>query len=102
MTHGQYVKTVIYNGHMVNVGLDDAGQCYFLEYLDDDGKLAEISCGAYNHDYQYFIEYLFGKPKLCVHYGVGPCATYGAHGYCNSCQYSPFYRRKDDNDERSE
>ena len=48
----EYVKTIIYNGHMINIGIDDYEKEYFLEYVDDKGKLIEDYCGVCNADYQ--------------------------------------------------
>lgn len=74
---------------MVNVGMDDYGQQFFLEYFDEDThKLIEVGCGAYNTDYHYEIERLFGSPKQCASYGVGACELIFAHGYCNRCPYN--------------
>lgn len=50
MKQEEYVKTIVIYGKMLNVGLDDYGQQYFLEYVDDNGELQEIGCGAYNSD----------------------------------------------------
>lgn len=50
MKQEEYVKTIVIYGKMLNVGMDDYGQQYFLEYVDDNGELQEIGCGAYNSD----------------------------------------------------
>ena len=50
MKRDEYVKTIVVYGKMLNVGMDDYGQQYFLEYVDDNGELQEIGCGAYNSD----------------------------------------------------
>lgn len=50
MKQEEYVKTIVVYGKMLNVGMDDYGQQYFLEYVDDNGELQEIGCGAYNSD----------------------------------------------------
>lgn len=52
MKREEYVTTIVVYGKMVNVGMDDYGQQYFIEYLDDNGELVEVGCGAYNHDYE--------------------------------------------------
>ena len=52
MKQEEYVKTIVVYGKMVNVGMDDCGQQYFIEYVNDNGELVEIGCGAYNHDYE--------------------------------------------------
>ena len=93
MRKEEYIKTIVYNGHMVNIGLDDAGQQFVLEY-EKNGKLVEVGCGAYNPDYLYEIEAIFGSPTQCVSYGVGPCEQWLAHGYCHACKYNMFYQDK--------
>ena len=50
MKRDEYVKTIVVYGKMVNVGMDDYGQQYFIEYVDGNGELTEVGCGAYNFD----------------------------------------------------
>jgi len=57
-----YVATFEIKDHIVNVFLDDYGQQYYLEYLDDDGEVTETGCGAYCFDYIDQIAYIF-DPK---------------------------------------
>lgn len=95
----EYVKTVMYNGYMINIGLDDDGQQYFLEYINDEGKLVEDGCGAYNTNYQKIIERLFGTPSLCVLYenllkSNTLCEQYFAHEYCIYCPCNPLLQKK--------
>lgn len=52
MKQEEYVKTIVVYGKMVNIGMDDYGQQYFIEYVNDRGELVETGCGAYNHDYE--------------------------------------------------
>lgn len=52
MKISEYVKTIVVYGKMVNVGMDDAGQQYFIEYVNANGELVEMGCGAYNFDYE--------------------------------------------------
>ena len=52
MKQEEYVKTIVVYGKMVNIGMDDYGQQYFIEYLNDDGEITEIGCGAYNDNYE--------------------------------------------------
>ena len=52
MKTNEYVKTIVIYGKMVNVGMDDAGQQYFIEYVNANGELVEMGCGAYNFDYE--------------------------------------------------
>lgn len=63
MRQEEYIKTIIYNGQMINIGLDDAGQTYFIEYLED-GELKEECVGAYVTDYEDYIEWRFGIPEI--------------------------------------
>ena len=48
----EYIKTIVVYGKMVNVGMDDYGQQYFIEFVNEDGELVEVGCGAYNNDYE--------------------------------------------------
>lgn len=52
MKSSEYIKTIVVYGKMVNIGMDDYGQQYFLEYVDDTGHLVETGCGAYNVDFE--------------------------------------------------
>ena len=52
MKDTEYVKTIVVYGKMVNVGLDDYGQQYYLEFVNNQGELEEVGCGAYNFDYE--------------------------------------------------
>lgn len=52
MKTNEYIKTIVVYGKMVNVGMDDYGQQYFLEYVNEDGELVEVGCGAYNFDFE--------------------------------------------------
>ena len=61
MRKEDYLETIVYNGKMINLGDDDYGQQYYIEFVDDNGELQEIGCGAYNFDYMRVIEYLFKK-----------------------------------------
>jgi hypothetical protein len=50
MKQDEYVKTIVVYGKMVNVGMDDYGQQYFIEFVNENGELIEVGCGAYNFD----------------------------------------------------
>ena len=63
MKQEEYVKTIVYNGQMINLGQDDTGQTYFLEYAED-GELKEECVGAYVTDYEDYIEWRFGNPEI--------------------------------------
>ena len=98
MKQEEYVKTDVYNGHMYNVGVDDYGQQYFIEYMNENGELAEECCGAYNANYMGAVEALFGGPELCEHYDHphidenGLCKQKFSHGYCGNCPNAIFTR----------
>ena len=96
MNQKEYIKTIAYNGHMVNIGLENDSSNYFFEFLDEKGKLTQLWCTAVNSDYQKDIEYYFGEPTMCVSYKKHeeentPCNYYNAHGYCVKC---PFHALK--------
>ena len=42
MKQEEYVKTIVVYDKMVNIGMDDYGQQYFLEYVDETGQLVEV------------------------------------------------------------
>lgn len=93
----QFVESINYNGKLINVYIDDAGQSYLLEYVDTNGSLKEISCGSYNTDYKWCIDELFGEPnKNCSIYNLQKaqnclCDKKFTKGYCDKCMYSDFY-----------
>ena len=92
MKKEEYVETIVVNGHMINVGIDDCGQTYFLEYLDGFGNLVEDCVGAYETNYKAYAESIFETPEHCEHFGVchnGEC-QYEDKVYCRRCQYSPM------------
>ena len=60
MNRVEYLKTIVIDNRMINVGINDDAQCYFFEYLDEDGYLREVSCGAYCFDYVQEIKDYFG------------------------------------------
>lgn len=93
MKQEEYIKTIVYNGHMINVGIDDYGQTYFIEYVED-GKLKEECIGAYVGDYEDYIEYKFGEPETdCPIYNdvittdTMSC-TEPWRGFCSKCRKS--------------
>ena len=92
MKKEEYVETIVINGHMINIGIDDYGQTYFLEYLDELGNLVEDCVGAYEFDYKSYAESIFETPEHCEHFGAchnGEC-QHEDKVYCYRCQYSPM------------
>lgn len=50
MTKDEYIKTYNIAGKEVKLGIDDYGQCFFIEFLNDEGELEEVCLGTYNID----------------------------------------------------
>lgn len=95
MKKEEYITTFVVGSRCIPVGLDDAGQTYFFEYVDEVGNLVEECCGSYNTDYQSCIEYRFGDPeKDCPYYesmffknDTECCPNNTKYGYCDKCLY---------------
>ena len=64
MKQEEYLKTIVFNGRMINIGLDDNGQCFFIEYLDEYDNLKEESCYGYT-SYEIYLEDRFGGCEKC-------------------------------------
>ena len=95
MKKEEYVTTLIVGGRCVPVGLDDAGQSYFFEYVDEAGNLVEECCGSYNTHFTEYIEYKFGEPeKDCSYYKTMElhptsenCPNNFKYGFCDKCEF---------------
>lgn len=61
MTKEEYVKTFTVCGVKVDLGLDDYGQCYFIEWADENGEKQSAGLGTYNFNYMESIYSLFDK-----------------------------------------
>ena len=92
MNKHEFVTSVVFNKQLVNVGIDDNGQTYFIEYTDKDGKLVEACVGSYETDYMYFIEHTLAPDiitkDLCEHVSDQPrwnCSYAESHGFCYCC-----------------
>lgn len=91
MKQDEYIKTIVYNERMINVGLSDAGQTYFIEYVED-GELKEECVGAYTSDYERYIEWRFGIPEInCpIYHDVVTSDTEfcenSTRGFCSECR----------------
>ena len=57
----EYVKSFIIDGREIKLGIDDYGQCYFIEWVDEDGNTQEMGLGTYNFNYMEDIYYMFDK-----------------------------------------
>lgn len=66
MKREEYVKTIVVYGKMVNVGIDDYGQCYFIEFVNDKGELQEVSCGTYNYEIEETAKAVIDHRRLCM------------------------------------
>jgi len=93
MRQEEYIKTIVYNNRMINVGLDDYGQTYVIEYLED-GNLKTECVGPYITDYEDYIEWRFGIPEInCSIYNDvttsdTECCTKLDKSFCNECRKS--------------
>lgn len=93
MKQNEYIKTIIFNGHMINLGNDDNGQTYFIEYAED-GELKEECIGPYITDYEDYIEWRFGNPEInCPIYNEvtttdTECCTQQTKSLCSKCRKS--------------
>ena len=93
MKQEEYVKTIIYNDKLIVLGLSDAGQTYFIEYVED-GNLKTECLGAYVFDYADYIEYRFGDPEInCPIYNDvvttdTECCTKQTKSLCSKCRKS--------------
>ena len=61
MTKEEYIKTFNVNGIKVDLGLDDYGQCYFIEYTDKSGNKKSTSLGTYNTHYMESVYYILDE-----------------------------------------
>ena len=109
MKQEEYVKTIVYNGVRIDIGLSDAGQTYFIEYLEDD-ELKEECVGAYVTDYEYYIEWRFGIPEInCPIYNDvvttdTECCTKHDKAFClskcrkswNNVDYAAWQKRQEE------
>lgn len=59
MKKEEYVESVKLNDMVIDIGIDDYGQCYFFEF-PKNGKIEEVCCGSYNTGYMYEIADYFG------------------------------------------
>lgn len=59
MDTNEYIKTLTIDGYEIKLGLDDYGQCYFIEWEDEQNKVQTLGLGTYNFRYMEEIYYLF-------------------------------------------
>ena len=95
MKRDEYIETLVIGKQLIVLGLDDAGQTYFFEYLDENGNLKEECCGSYNFNYREYLEYKFCNPETdCKYYTMmsssnddHDCPNKNIYGYCDKCKY---------------
>lgn len=58
MNASDYVKTLYVGGKEIKLGMDDPGQCYYIEW-EENGETKEMGLGTYNFHYLESIYYLF-------------------------------------------
>lgn len=63
MKKSEYVKTITIKDQKICIGRDDYGQCYFVEWTDDEG-FHEMGLGAYNKYIMEDLLYIF-DPDYC-------------------------------------
>jgi len=64
MSNKKYIKSIIINNQLINIGKDDYGQCYFFEYYNTNTKeIEQISLGSYNYNYEQEIRDYFQPHK---------------------------------------
>jgi len=93
MKKEEFVTSLVYNGQLVNVGIDDAGQTYFIEYVDSKGNLVEDCVGSYTTNYMDYIEHQLTPviiPTGLCEYKDNPtieweCPHAYSRGFCNRC-----------------
>lgn len=51
--------STIYKGHLINLYMDDYGQCWVIQFMED-GELKEEGCGTYC-DWRDYVEWRFRK-----------------------------------------
>lgn len=59
MEKNEYIKTFTICGKDIDLGLDDYGQCYFVEWTDENGVKKDVGLGTYNLHYMEEIYYMF-------------------------------------------
>jgi hypothetical protein len=93
MKKEEFITSLVYNGQLVNVGIDDYGQTYFIEYVDGNGALVEDCVGAYTSNYMDYIEHQLTPyiiPTGLCQYKDDPtmeweCDHAFTRGFCNRC-----------------
>lgn len=103
MKDEEFVTCVVFNNKHINVGLDDAGQTYFIQYTDDNGEDIEECVGSYEVDYMRYIEWRFGSPDMCSMYKdieydqklsydniPNECKNKSKYGFCDRCPYQDY------------
>ena len=58
MDSRDYIKTLHINSLSIDLGIDDYGQCYYIEW-EQDGEKKITGMGAYNFHYMEDIYYMF-------------------------------------------
>ena len=93
MHANEYVGSLVINDKLVNIGMDDAGQSYFIEFIENH-QLKQESCGSYNSNYKDYAEYRLGDPDKCVYQAINNpstlenCPQRGTYGWCDHCKFN--------------
>ena len=91
MKKEEYLKTILFKGKMFNIGINDAGQCYIIEYVDEKGQLVEECCYSYT-PYEIYLEDRFDGCEWCekLHYLKKGNEIYGYSCGINQDIITPF------------
>lgn len=70
MRADEYVGSIVVKNKLINIGMDDYGQQYFFEFVNDKGEKEEVGCGAYNEYYiDEILSYFDNKGYYISKYG---------------------------------
>lgn len=66
MTNEEYFKSIFINNKEIKLGIDDYGQCFFIEFINDNNEIETISLGTYNLNYMEEIYSIFDKTYITL------------------------------------
>lgn len=61
MKKEEFLKTLKVCGKEIKLGLDDYGQCYYIEWEDENEQTQSTGLGTYNFNYMESIYHLFDE-----------------------------------------
>lgn len=66
MTNEEYFKSFFINNKEIKLGIDDYGQCLFIEFINGNNEIETISLGTYNLNYMEEIYSIFDKTYITL------------------------------------